>query len=120
MNEELIRSLRDPFEVPVATGRDKAKPESDLESFQLRELRLNGVITGPRKPRAMITSPKGRTYFVKVGDLIGAREGRVTMITPDSVRVMEYYVDESGKRIPDLYEMQMDGEVRLLEQKGRN
>jgi Tfp pilus assembly protein PilP len=68
----------------------------------------------------MITSPKGQSFFVKVGDLVGAREGRVTQITADSVRVMEFYVDDKGKRLPDIYEMRMDGELRSLDRKGRN
>jgi Tfp pilus assembly protein PilP len=98
----------------------KVKAQSDLELYQLRDLKLNGVITGPKKTRALIVSPKGQTFFVKVGDLVGAREGRVTSIAPDSVQVVEYFVDDQGKRLPDRYEMRMDGELRLLDRKGRN
>ncbi len=120
LNEDLIRSLRDPFEAPVVVKEFKAKAQSDLELYQLRDLKLNGVITGPKKPRALIASPKGQTFFVKVGDMVGAREGRVTQITPDSVRVTEFYVDEKGKRLPDVFEMRMDGEIRSLDRKGGN
>jgi hypothetical protein len=120
LNEDLIRALRDPFEAPVVIKEVKVKTQSDLELYQLRDLKLNGVVTGPKKPRALITSPKGQSFFVKVGDLVGAREGRVTQITPDSVRVMEFYVDDKGKRLPDIYEMRMDGELRSLDRKGRN
>jgi Tfp pilus assembly protein PilP len=120
LNEDLIRSLRDPFEEPVMVKEVKTQAQSDLELYQLRDLKLNGVVTGPKRPRAMITSPKGQSFFVKVGDSVGAREGRVTQITADSVRVMEFYVDDKGKRLPDIYEMRMDGELRSLDRKGRN
>jgi hypothetical protein len=120
LNEDLIRALRDPFDAPVIVKEVKAQTQSELELYQLRDLKLNGVVTGPKKPRAMITSPKGQSFFVKVGDSVGAREGRVTQITADSVRVMEFYVDDKGKRLPDIYEMRMDGELRSLDRKGRN
>ena len=117
MNEDLIRALRDPFEVPALIKQVKTKPESDLEMYQLRDFKLNGVITGPKKTRAMVTSPKGKTYFVKVGDSLGAREGRVTRITPDTVRVVEFYVDEKGKRLPDTYDLKISGELEVLNKK---
>jgi hypothetical protein len=120
LNEDLIRALRDPFEEPVVVKQVKVKAQSDLELYQLKDLKLNGVITGPKKTRALIVSPKGQTFFVKIGDMVGAREGRVTSIAPDSVHVVEYFVDDQGKRLPDRYEMRMDGELRLLDRKGRN
>ncbi|MBU6153495.1 MAG: pilus assembly protein PilP [Bdellovibrionales bacterium] len=120
LNEDLIRALRDPFEAPLVIKEVKTRVQSDLELYQLRDLKLNGVITGPKKSRALIASPKGQTFFVKVGDLVGAREGRVTSITPDAVRIVEFYVDDQGKRLPDTYEMRMDGDLKLLDRKGRN
>lgn len=120
MNEDFIRSLRDPFEEPMELKRAKAKPMSDLEMYPVRDFKLNGVITGPKKIRAMVTSPKGQTFFLKVGDVIGAKEGRITQIHPDTVRVVEFYTDDRGQRMPETYEMRITGEVELVDRKERN
>ena len=117
LSEELVRTLRDPFELPSSLSRKAGMPRSDLELYQIRDFKLNGVITGPKKVRAMVSAPNGKAYFVKVGDLMGAREGRVTRITSDAIRVMEYFVNESGKRVPDLYELRINGELQALSKK---
>ncbi len=114
LSEDLIRSLRDPFQVPAILQAKKAQPRTELETFQIKDLKLNGVITGPKKVRAMVTAPNNKTYFVKVGDLLGAREGRVSKINPDSIQIMEYEVDERGKRLPDEYKINMSGEIISL------
>jgi|GEM_PF-6518436 len=119
MNEDLIRALRDPFEVP-SVKEAAVRKESDLELYQLRDFKLNGVITGPKKVRAMVTTPKGSTFFVKVGDTIGAREGKVVSINADAIRVVEFYVDERGRRIPDTYDMKINGELELIDRKDRD
>ena len=117
LSEELVRTLKDPFELPASLSKKTGVPRSDLELYQIRDFKLNGVITGPKKVRAMVSAPNGKAYFVKVGDLMGAREGRVTRITSDAIRVMEYFVNESGKRVPDLYELRINGELQALSKK---
>ena len=118
LNEDMIRSLRDPFRMPTHIFAKKVVPKSELELFQLKEYKLNGVITGPKKTRAMLTAPNGKTYFVTTGDLIGMREGRVTAVQPDSIKVVEYETNENGKRIPEVFEVRIDGEVVSVSKKG--
>ncbi len=114
LNEDLIRSLRDPFLLPAILLTKKEAPKTDLEIFPLKDFRLNGVVTGPKKTRAMITTPANKVFFVRVGDKIGVRDGHVSQIMPDAIKVQEYFTDEHGKRIPDVYELRMSGEIVSL------
>jgi Tfp pilus assembly protein PilP len=117
LSEDLIRSLRDPFQIPSILLMKKDAPKSDLEMFSLKDFKLNGVVTGPKKTRAMVTTPGNKVFFVKVGDRMGNRDGTVTKILPDSIRVTEYYVDEHGKRQADVYELTMSGDLTSLNKK---
>jgi hypothetical protein len=117
LNEDLIRGLRDPFVLPTSALVKKELPKSDLETYALKDLKLNGVVTGPKKVRAMLTGPNGKTFFVKVGDRIGARGGKITRISGDAVRVTEFYQDEKGRDLPDVYELRIAGEMVSLTKK---
>jgi Tfp pilus assembly protein PilP len=78
---------------------------------------LNGVITGPKKLRAIVTGPSGKTYFVMIGDHIGTRDGKISAIQPDFLKVVEYELDEKGKKIPEIFEVRLNGEMVSLSQK---
>lgn len=115
LTEDLIRSLRDPFSPPAVVTK-KEEPKSELELVELKDLRLNGVITGPRKVRAML-SANTKTFFVAVGDKVGTRQGRVTAIQPDLIKIVEYDVDERGRKVPEVFEMRITGEIVSLSKK---
>jgi Tfp pilus assembly protein PilP len=117
LTEDLIASLRDPFQMPAIVQAKKEAPKTDLEMFELKEFKLNGVITGPKKTKAMLTATNGRTYFVSIGDRIGSRGGRITAIQSDSIKVVEYEVDEKGRRTPDVFQINISGEVESLSKK---
>jgi Tfp pilus assembly protein PilP len=117
LSEDYIRSLRDPFRSPTILAKKAETPKSELETFQLKEFKLNGVIATKKKSQAMITAPNGKGYFLSVGDKIGVRDGRVTSIQPQAIKVVEYEIDEKGKRVPDILELRMDGEVVSLSKK---
>lgn len=114
LSEEVILNLKDPFQVPTSFLVKKEAPKSELESFQLKDFKLNGVVTGPKKTRAMVTTPSNKTFFVKVGDRLGLRDGTVTQIHPDAIRIVEYDVDDRGKKIPDVYEIRVSGDFVSL------
>ena len=117
LNEDLIRALRDPFQLPTSVHQRKEAPKSDLEAYALKDFKLNGVITGPKKVRAMLTGPSSKTFFVKVGDRIGVRGGKITHIASDSVRITEFFQDEQGRDQPDVYEIRIGGELVSLTKK---
>ncbi len=117
LNEDMIHILRDPFQMPSILATKKAAPRSDLELFELKDFKLNGVVTGPKKTRAMVSAPNGKTYFVATGDLMGLHEGKVTAIQSDAIKVVEYQIDEKGKKIPEVFEVRINGEVVSLSTK---
>ena len=115
MTEELIRTLRDPFVPPISLTK-KEVPKSELELIALKDVKLNGVITGPKKVRAMISAgPK--TFFVAVGDKLGQRDGRITSIQSDLIKVVEYETDNRGRRTPEVFEVRITGEIVSLSKK---
>ncbi|MBS1959648.1 MAG: pilus assembly protein PilP [Bdellovibrionales bacterium] len=116
LTEEIIRSLRDPFSPPASLAKKEAQ-KSELETFPLKAIHLNGVITGPKKVRAMITGPNGKVYFIAVGEKLGVRMGRVISIQSDLIKVVEYDVDDQGKRIPEIFEVRLTGELVSLSKK---
>ena len=119
LSEDLIRALRDPFQLPASLLAKKENPKSDLEVYPLRDFKLNGVINGPNKTRAMVTTPNNKVFFVKMGDRIGARDGKVIRISSDSIQVKEFYTDEHGAKLPDVYELKLTGELVSLSNKDK-
>ncbi len=120
LTEDLIRSLRDPFLVPLVIKKEKEAKKSDLELHPLQKYRLTGVIQGLKKNRAIVLSPDGKSIHVSLGEKIGLRLGRVTAIKKDMIQVTEYEVDDQGRKIPDVYEVRVNGEWVMLDfEKGR-
>lgn len=117
LNEDLIKALRDPFQPPLNLLAKKEAPKTDLEIFPLKDFKLNGVVTGPKKTRAMITTPNNKVFFIKVGDSMGVRDGKVTQILSDSIKILEYFTDQNGKRVPDIYQLTISGELISLSKK---
>ena len=110
LTEDAIRALRDPFRAPSFVV-EKTTPKSDLESFALKDIKLNGVITTMNKAKALVTLPNSKTYFVAVGDHVGVRDGHVTAISGDSIKVVEYDHDDRGKPVPEMFKLSISGEI---------
>ncbi len=100
-------SKKDPFKPFVAV---KAEPNGSearerrasreaipIHSFDVRQFKLIGIITGGRENLAQVVDPKGKGYVLKVGMTIGSNEGRVAAITASGVEVLEQFRDDTGK-----------------------
>lgn len=116
LTEEMIRTLRDPFRMPKILAEEES-PKTELELFQVKDYRLNGVITGPNKVRAMVTAPNGKSYFIRQGQKIGTRGGKIVSILPDKIKIIEYDMDERGRKVPETFEMRLNGEVVSVSKK---
>ncbi|MBN1606442.1 MAG: pilus assembly protein PilP [Polyangiaceae bacterium] len=71
---------RDPFrsfaEVFVEDTRNRVKSQREvvLEQYSIDELKLAGIVTGIKPPRAMLVDPGGKGHVVVRGDFVGRPE----------------------------------------------
>ena len=117
LTEDAIHALRDPFHAPSIAILAKEKPKSDLELFAIKEYKLNGVITGSKKAKAMVTLPNSKSFFLSIGDRVGLRDGHVLSIAGDSIKIIEYDRDENGKKIPEIFQLLISGDIVSLTKK---
>jgi type IV pilus assembly protein PilP len=92
---------RDPFRPftlnlrATVRRRDNLSP---LERYELGHLKLVGIVWNTKNPTALVEDASGLGYTVRVGTPIGANEGRVVKITPNTVAVEEEYIDLYGAK----------------------
>lgn len=108
---------RDPFQSLLNKERETRKkaPEAKLtpiQKFDLGQFRLQAVLIGKGKPKAMLSAPDGKTYIVSPGIKIGKRSGVITEITQAGIHVEEIDYDNfTGK------EKKENELIRMPEQK---
>ncbi len=96
---------RDPFrpfflDVKVLKKSDeKGAALTELETFDIEQLRLTSIISGIEQPMAMVEDPTGKGHTLIVGTPIGKNGGRVARIKRDEVIIEEEFIDSEGKRI---------------------
>ena len=86
---------RDPF-VPITGKRVAAFSDNPLESFDLPQFQLKGLIVGMGEPKAVVIAPDGKSYILRKGLRIGKSKGFIRDITREKVLVEERYQDLSG------------------------
>ncbi|MEJ2474650.1 MAG: pilus assembly protein PilP [Desulfobacterales bacterium] len=96
----------DPFEplfkdepelAPSESKRKKRVPRTPLETIDLGQLKLVGVILASSGNRALVQEASGKGYIIKEGTYIGVNSGKVTEIKNDRVIVEEEIEDVVGK-----------------------
>lgn len=94
---------RDPFRSILIDIEDTTKPATELETFELDQLKLIAVVTGGPVPYAMLEDPNGKGHAVRRGTRVGKRGGRVSMISRDAKRgqvvIRESYLNVRGERV---------------------
>ena len=99
---------RDPF-VPLSRIRRpieaSVEPATPLQSYDLNQFRLAGVIVGKGASKAMVIAPDGKSYILSEGVKIGKNNGVVITISSESVLVEEKYFDFSGNVIENILEI---------------
>lgn len=101
---------RDPFR--SFTSIEVVRPDrivaSELQNWELDQLRLVAILWGIDDPVAMVEDPKGKGHIISHGDLIGKKWGRVTQIKSDEVVVTEEFRDPIENRpITNEYSMKL-------------
>jgi type IV pilus assembly protein PilP len=109
---------RDPFRSFFEEFRNEANsPElTELQRFEVDQLKLVAVVTGRATPYAMVEDPSGKGHTVTRGTLIGKNWGRVAAIATDCVQVREEYRDYTGRKVTNTIPMcipKPDDELKL-------
>lgn len=93
-------TLRDPFRQPqmkIATEVNEGGKVPELERFQVDQFRLMGIITGPKKHKAMLAGPDGKIFIVSESMRLGSRRGLVKKISSGGVLIEEKVVNILGQ-----------------------
>jgi type IV pilus assembly protein PilP len=93
---------KDPFRSyfgDVASLTKEKKIVSELQNFDITDLRLTAIIWGVTEPRVVIVAPDGKSYIVKSGSFIGKNWGKISRILPDKIEIIETYKDPLGRKI---------------------
>ncbi len=89
---------RDPF-LPLVTPKDgdgKLKGATPLESYEVSEFKLIGVVWSTKGYVAQVVVPDGKSYSLREGARLGPHGGRVVKITKDTVTIRENVRDYRG------------------------
>ncbi len=91
---------RDPFRsiVALSEGRPKSvKTLPPLQRNEVSDLRLQGIIWGEYGPRAIVNTPDGKGYTVRVGTPVGFNRGVIKRITQNQVIIEETLLNIFGE-----------------------
>lgn len=99
---------RDPF-VPLSKIRKPLvvsdEPETPLQSYDVNQFRLTGVIIGKGASKAMVVAPDGKSYVLAKGVKIGKNNGVVKEISSEVILIEEKYYDFTGNVITNMQEI---------------
>ncbi len=100
---------RDPF-VPLTSIKKPLmssdnEPATPLQSYDVDQFRLIGVIVGKGQSKAMVVAPDGKSYVLAKGVKIGKNNGVVIKVNSDVILVEEKYYDFSGNIIENIQEI---------------
>lgn len=103
---------RDPFKSYFAEfegkGAGRVRQEvTELERYEIDQLKLVAIITGIPEPTAMVEDPTGKGHIVKRHIYMGKHNGKVTLIKNDRVIVTEEYRDLAGRKVQTQIEMRL-------------
>lgn len=91
---------RNPFlsYILLMKGRETVqKIKGPLECCELGLFKLIAVVESHDSAFALVQTPDNKRYVVRLGDLIGAREGKIVKIAKRSLTVREVTRDENGQ-----------------------
>jgi Tfp pilus assembly protein PilP len=109
---------RNPFQSHIilmkAAPGSARKVKGPLECCELSMFKVLAAVVGVSDSEgfALIQAPDGKRYVVRRGDVMGAREGKVTKIHSKGIDVREHMRDEDGK-----IKSTEDVELRIVEKK---
>ena len=92
----------DPFKSFIVVRREleekeQEKPKTYLETLDISQLTISAIVLGSKGNWALVRDSKGDGHVIKVGTLIGRKNGRVKRILKKEVIVTESYKDIRGR-----------------------
>lgn len=88
----------DPFKSILLTGTTRSQQFlPPLQQREVAEMKVIAIVWGGLGQSAMLQTPDGKGYTVRVGTRVGPNHGVVTKITPRLVIVDERYTDVFGE-----------------------
>jgi len=78
---------------------------TELQKFELDQLKLVAVVTRIATPYAMVEDPNGKGHTLVRGTLIGKHFGQISQIREDCVVVKEDYRDYTGRKVTNTTSM---------------
>jgi len=105
------RGRRDPF-AQVIPDRQANRgqvngPDLPLQQFELKDLKLTGIIWDVSRPRAMLKDPKGRVHIVGPNAKLGKRNGYIAVIREGELVIVET-VEEDGRLLSSTKIVKLD------------
>ena len=101
-----LEGRRDPF-VPMVGKRVSSFAENPLESFDLMQFQLKGLIVGLGEPKAVVVAPEGKSYILGKGMRIGKSNGVIRDLNRERILVEEQYQDLSGATRTNIQEIKV-------------
>jgi Tfp pilus assembly protein PilP len=95
--------LRDPFyerKIDKELPRQE-KPISPLQQYKWDQFKLIGIIGDAIHRTAMVVDPKGQSYPLSIGNVIGMNNGIIVSITDNQVTIEELNQVKPGKVTKD-------------------
>ena len=93
---------RDPFKTyfdELLVRESEQRNLSELQRFELENLKLVAVVAGTATPMALLEDPTGKGHTIKIGTLLGKKFGQVKQIRRGEVDIQEEFRDFTGRRI---------------------
>jgi hypothetical protein len=109
---ESYLSIRDPFRKPDSMMA-KEEVKSELERFPADSFKFVGILTGPKKLRAMLMDPNGKTHFVADKARVGTRGGVIASISQDKIRVREKTINLLGQEESAYIELKLPSDTKI-------
>ena len=81
--------------------------DNPLESFDLVQFQVRGLIIGLGEPKALVAAPDGKSYILKKGLRIGKSNGVIRDINRERILVEEQYQDLSGATRTNIQEIKV-------------
>jgi Tfp pilus assembly protein PilP len=92
-------NLRDPFSRLINKSSQQIGETQipELERHDLTQFKLVGIITGPKRNKALLMGPDSKMHVVTESTVVGTRHGQITVIKPGGVTVHEKVVNLLGQ-----------------------